>query len=55
MIQKKENLLVVDEAVLSSAQIAQNVWAQRGSESPMVARNKVLFKAVAVVATIDIR
>ena len=55
MIENQENLLFVDEAVYSSTQIAQKVWAPRGLESPMVARNKISFKAVAVVAAMDIR
>ena len=55
LIEKHQNIVFVDEAVLTSGQIQARYWAKSGDTSLKIEKKKLGFKAIAVVAAINIQ
>ena len=55
LIEKRKNIVFVDEAVFTSGQLCARYWAARSGNQPFeVLKHKLGFKAVAVVAGINL-
>jgi hypothetical protein len=55
LYQQQANLIFIDEAVFSSKQVRSKCWAKSEGMPLLVDKKKLGFKAIAVVAGIDIR
>ena len=53
LIEKRKNIVFVDEAVLTSNQLCARYWARSGNQPFEVLKHKLEFEAVAVVAWIN--
>lgn len=54
LIEKRKNIVFVDEAVFTSGQLAARYWARSGNEPFEILKHKLGFEAVAVVAGINL-
>jgi len=54
MIEKRKNIVFVDEAVFTSGQLCARYWARSGNQPFEVLKHKLGFEAVAVVAGINL-
>ena len=54
LIEQRQNIVFVDEAVFSRGQVRARYWARAGDQSLEVPKEKLGFNAIAVVAAIDI-
>ena len=54
LIEKRKNIVFVDEAVFTSNQLCARYWARSGNQPFEVLKHKLGFEAVAVVAGINV-
>lgn len=54
MIEQRKNIVFVDEAVFSKGQLRARYWSRAGAKGLVVDKEKLGFKAIAVVAAINL-
>ena len=54
LIEKRKNVVFVDEAVFTSNQLCSRYWAISGNQPFEVLKHKLGFEAVAIVAGINV-
>jgi len=54
LIEKRKNIVFVDEAVFTSNQLCARYWARSGNQPFEVLKHKLGFEAVAIVAGVNL-